>query len=124
MHKLAIIDNGNLTVKEYDHRPTLRDMQEIVGGLIEVAGNWDSHDGRTLSLYCDEEFLYTKEPVPNVYVAQTDTVLCGPVFFAAVNEEGETQGLTVAELLRITVGRQQLISFKYGRMVPIVEVTD
>ena len=69
----------------------LKDMQDMVGGLIEClhmgygVDCWLNDEGKLLGLS------------PNFFLVNSGSIIdvvCGDVFFASSNEEGETIGLT------------------------------
>jgi hypothetical protein len=118
-HTVLHIVNGTLTAKEYDRRPTLADMQALVGGLIERAWDEASTGGRSIDVWANEEGLLNGMQ-PNVYLPHTRSVLHGPVFVSASNADGETVGLTPAEVARVVCGKQHLVA---RGMPPILEIT-
>jgi len=70
-------------------------MQAIVGGLIECVAITRDADGG-VDLWCNEEGLFTCQP--NRLVGQTP--IHGDFFLARHNNEGDTLGLTEADIAK------------------------
>jgi len=74
-------------------------MQKIVGGYIECVRLRGSPYEHGIDLWCDEEFLL-KDYLPNRMIGPTLTIH-GDFFIAAHDDEGETLGLTDAEVAEL-----------------------
>ena len=74
---------------------SLKTMQGLVGGLIEMPGNPEFSEG--LQIVCDEEGKYRDEPQPNVKWGDYDTIF-GTIVFVGIGEEGEDKSLTEAQI--------------------------
>jgi hypothetical protein len=83
-------------IEEID--PGLKPMQNLVGGYIEAVRLEGEYGGPGIDLYCDEEFLL-KSYQPNRLI-RNDLAIHGTFFIAAHNEEGDTLGLTDAQLIK------------------------
>jgi len=107
--------------------PTLAEMQEVVGGLIEAVDLWVDDAGR-VSMYVNEEGLYLCEPEvmvqwPNWYkISGNPPVFNGPFVIVRCDWNGDTVSLTEEDQNLLRFGRQSIISFTYGKMIPILEV--
>lgn len=77
----------------------LQPMQDIVGGYIECVRLEGTPYEHGIDLWCDEEFLL-KDYKPNRVIGP-ELVIHGDFFIAAHDEEGETIGLTDAEVARL-----------------------
>lgn len=75
---------------------TLEGLRKIIGCRcvafteIEVAG-------KNFDVWSDDEALLKENPLPNLYV-NDNLILFGNLVFAKHDEEGETIGLTVADI--------------------------
>lgn len=84
---------------------TLKGLREIISCRcvacteIEVAG-------KKFDVWSDDEALLKENPVPNLYLSD-ELILFGNLVFAKHDEEGETTGLTLADihLLKKYLGR-------------------
>ena len=74
----------------------LKPMQEIVEGYIECVQLACYPDGRTIDLWCNEEFLLLGLP-PNRLVENCQPIMGN--FFITASDEGETVGLDNAEAI-------------------------
>lgn len=79
--------------------PGLKPMQDIVGGYIECVRLEGTPFEHGIDLWCDEEFLL-KDYKPNRIIGPSLTIH-GDFFIAAHDDEGETLGLTDAEVARL-----------------------
>ncbi len=76
---------------------TLEGLRKIIGCRcvacteIEVAG-------KTFDVWSDDEALLKENPVPSLYL-DDELILFGNLIIAKHDEEGETIGLTVADIL-------------------------
>lgn len=89
---------GQLPVVEHIE-PGLAAMQKIVGGYIECVRLRGTPYEHGIDLWCDEEFLL-KDYQPNRMIGPTLTIH-GDFFIAAHDAEGETLGLTDAEVAEL-----------------------
>ena len=89
---------GQLAVVE-QMAPGLKPMQDIVGGHIECVGLEGTPFEHGIDLWCNEEFLL-KDYKPNRTIGP-QLVIHGDFFIAAHDGEGETLGLTDAEVARL-----------------------
>lgn len=56
MGKVILIKtDGTVTETEQDKSPSLEQLQEMVGGYIEVVPMFNDHRGEECVVYCDEE---------------------------------------------------------------------
>ena len=86
---------------------TLKGLREIIGCRcvacteIEVAG-------KNFDVWSDDEALLKDNPVPTLYL-NDDLILFGNLVLAKSDENGETVGLTVADirLLKKYIGRKK-----------------
>ena len=74
---------------------SLEDMKKFVGGWIEAVTLDQSIEG-SIVLWCNEESKLLRMH-PNRYLNLLPDVICGDFFLSAVNNEGETVGLTEEE---------------------------
>ena len=104
--EFEIIDNFN-------HE--LENMQKVVGGYIEALTVHESDNGRELVVWLNEEGkLIGLEPNFVLAIKETGKVadiVMGNVLITAVNEKGDTAGLTDADVQTI----KQI--FEFGRSV-------
>lgn len=121
-------DQNGATVRlvSHDGVPSLKDMQEVVGGWIEAADLFEDFHGR-VSVYVNEEGLLVTDPVFTISTKGWQyhpdrSVLAGPFLIVRCDQEGETVGLTEGDVDRIVYGKQHVISFELGQMIPILEV--
>ena len=55
-HIITILkSNGTREVHEYTSKPQLKELQRIVGGLIQLVPHWSKFDGRRADVWCNEE---------------------------------------------------------------------
>ena len=107
---LALLHNPTLNVF-FPHvlciENTLEGLREVIGCRcvacteIEVAG-------KIFDVWSDDEVLLKENPVPNLYLSD-ELILFGNLVIAKHDEEGETTGLTVADihLLQKYFGRKK-----------------
>lgn len=81
----VVIANPGEPAREAELGPDLRDLQDAVGGYVEMVRY------ERLDLWCNEEGILRDLP-PNRYV--NGTVICGPIVVAASDEDGNTLGLS------------------------------
>ena len=95
---------------------TLESLKKIIGcdyvacTEIEIAG-------KNFDVWSDDEALLQENPVPNLYI-NDNLILFGNLIFANHDDEGETTGLTVADihLIQIFVQKQfQKMKKYFGR---------
>lgn len=112
-------------LRAYAGVPTLKDLQEAVGGYIEAVDLHGSIETRRISLYAHEEALLQNPiPAPSVYLPQRGEPIFGPVAIAAVEPDGETDGLTPAEVMALRYGKQSAIwQLRSGgaMLIPVLE---
>lgn len=100
----GIITPGETGIEWHDGDPSLEDMQEAVGGLVDVLRI--THD---VDLWFNDEGLITGLPL-GAYAAMGNmmddgtmfgTPLFGPVVITSHDKEGETLGLTPKQRDRV-----------------------
>lgn len=119
--KSHIIQNGKTAticstscIEHLDDDNHLKDMYRIIDcrcvdiRQVEIKGNY-------YDVWFDDEFLLTdKPPIPTLLLPY-DTLICGNVLFAKSNEEGETIGLSYADVEIInnfvTENRKKAVDF-------------
>jgi len=86
----------------HEGTPTLKEMQDAVGGLIEPVDVFEDEDGR-VSMYVNEEGLYLCEPTLILTTElYSDHVINGPVVFSRCRwSDGETVPLTREDVEKI-----------------------
>lgn len=94
--KVIVVKAGDRP-KVQEIASTLEAMQSVVGGYIECL-QLDTEDDVGVDLWCNEEGLISDLP-PN-RLTDGGTIIHGDFFIAASNEEGETIGLTAAQISR------------------------
>lgn len=93
----ATIQNRKVEIR--DGIPSLKDMQDVVGGYIETALRIPTgRPGITVDVYCNEEGLILGLPIQ--FVRGTDgSYLAGDFVIVGGDEStGETVGLTTEEI--------------------------
>jgi len=66
----AFVIRTDGTVQELDHRPTLEEAQEIVGGYVELVSVQDSKTGKLVTLVVNEDGKIMKLPTNRVVTEQ------------------------------------------------------
>lgn len=117
----ATITNGKIERRE--GTPSLEQMQEVVGGLIEaVRIDDDAPDDRELTLYVNEEGLMLRLD-PLVALDTTGQPLFGPVVITVTDRRtGDTVPATEEEIDRVKLGPDSMIDFGAGRLLPILRL--
>lgn len=72
----------------------LRSMQKLVNGTLAVIPL-----GNKIDLWYNDEFLFQEELQPNIILGNSP--LCGQVFFASHDEEGNTTSLNKSQIEHI-----------------------
>lgn len=93
--KIIAMRMGELPVVD-ELESGLEAFQAFVEGYIEAVTLDSSIDG-SIMLWCNEEGKFTKAPNRLVEVGAFQDVIHGPCFISAVDNEGETVGLSVEE---------------------------
>ena len=82
--------------------PTLKDLQEAVGGLIAPVNLFGDSDG-FVSAYVNDEGILIGLDLNVVACGDDATIpLYGDMIFARVDNEGETRGLTEEDFWKIS----------------------
>lgn len=105
--------------------PTLEDLQGVVGGYIEPV-DLDRTPKRAVTAWVNEEGKNLRLPPTAFYDygIAVDT-LHGPIAVTASDPRtGDTVALTEEELDRIEIGKESLIDFSSGRMIPRLDIRD
>ena len=107
--KYVLIQDGAPRVLEGDG--SLDMLQSAVGGYIEAPLSYPSatRPNVALMIFCNEEGLLENLP-GNVYSEQLQQVIVGPVVIIG-NENGETVGLTDAEIEQVLIVRRSRDGF-------------
>jgi len=103
--------------------PTLKEMQEVVGGLIEVVHLWD--EGRNqVHLYVNEEGLYLCNPTMILLSEIYDHFpIRGPVVFTKTNMmTGNTVSLTKSDVEQIRESFGQKYAITSAGILPLLEI--
>jgi hypothetical protein len=69
--------DGSLDVRELDKAPSLQQLQEYVGGYIQIVPLWTGYRGRRCTVYADEERRIHGKPL-NVLATQWWQEALGP----------------------------------------------
>lgn len=94
--KVLILSNGKLEEKEIKN--TLEELQEIVGGYIEIPFLSKKFNNNIIDIIINEEGKYIEGLKPEIAIIDGNTnkvldVVFGNCIFASHNEEGDTVSL-------------------------------
>lgn len=94
--KVLVLSNG--TLKEREINNTLEELQEIVGGYIEIPYLSDVFAENEIDVIINEEGKFIDGLKPEIAVVFKDTgrvldIVYGNCIFASHNDEGDTIGL-------------------------------
>lgn len=78
-----------------DIEPTLKNLQAIVGGLIQYVPGDAMGLPESIDVFCNEEGK-NFDLEPNVHIGWD--ILCGTVYFVSNNGHGKTIGLTDVQI--------------------------
>lgn len=95
------ISDGHFMCKEIEG--DLKSLQEEVGGFITLAPHFDELTEMGIDIYADDEGLLKADPKISMVVlnregGNIESVLVGNLIFVGNDEEGNTKGLTQAQL--------------------------
>lgn len=95
--KVLVLTNGNFETKEIENE--LEDLQDIVGGYIEVPFLSETLTKHRVDVIINEEGKFIEGLRPEIAIVDRDTnqvldVVVGNCIFASHDKEGETVALT------------------------------
>ena len=103
--KVMVLSNGEL--KEREIGTELEDLQEIVGGYIEIPYLGDKFLNKKIDVIINEEGKLIEGMKPEIAIVNESQgnildIVYGNCIFASHNEEGETVGLTEEQMQIVT----------------------
>jgi len=113
-------ETGDMNRELHPGKPSFEELQAGVGGNIEAV-TVAEFGGKEVTCYVNEEGKVLNL-APTVFWEPLRDVLCGPLVITGTDfTTGETISVPRTLLERLTIGRQHLISFGLGLMLPIME---
>ena len=115
MQIFKIDTDGNAGVK--DIKGDLRSLQTEVGGLITLANYYEELEDQGIDIFADDEGLLKADPITTLLITEKKnpmkvlTALVGNLIFVSHDDEGNTLGLTDAQVVFIKAHLKQLCYF-------------
>lgn len=115
--KVMVLTNGEFETREITNE--LRDLQEIVGGYIEIPYLSEVFSENEIDIIINEEGKFIDSLKPEIAVVETNSgdildIIFGNCIFASHNQEGETTELNKEQvrIIKNKLAVSGLISLK------------
>ena len=115
MQIFKIDTDGTAGVK--DIKGDLKSLQTEVGGLITLANYYSELENNGIDIFADDEGLLKADPKTTLIITDKKnrmkvlTALVGNLIFVSHDDEGNTLGLTAAQVVFIKAHLKQLCYF-------------
>lgn len=120
--KVLVLSNGELATKEINN--TLKDLQEIVGGYIEIPFISKKFYEHEIDIIINEEgkLIGLKPEIAVLKESTTETldIIMGNCIFASHDNEGNTIGLTEKQIEIVTEELDNFAMLSNGKMVRVL----
>lgn len=123
--KVLVLSNGNLETKEIGNR--LEDLQEIVGGYIEIPFLSETLYEKGIDVIINEEGKLIDGLKPEIAIVNEKQgnildLVYGNCIFASHDDEGETVGLTEEQIKVVTEELETVVELMNKRDLKTFEV--
>jgi hypothetical protein len=123
--KVLVLSNGNLETKEIGNR--LEDLQEIVGGYIEIPFLSETLYEKGIDVIINEEGKLIDGLKPEIAIVNEKQgnildLVYGNCIFASHDDEGETVGLTEEQIKVVTEELETVVELMNKRDLETFEV--
>ena len=114
--KVLVLSNGKLEEKEIKN--TLEELQQIVGGYIEIPFLSNRFKENTIDIIINEEGKFIDDCRPEIAIVDENTkqildIVHGNCIFASHNEEGDTVSLNEQQIKVVMQELQLDITLTY-----------
>lgn len=124
---MKVLVLSDCKLEEKDIGTELEDLQEIVGGYIEIPFLGDVFNSNGIDVIINEEGKLIEGLKPEIAIVneasgQILDIVYGNCIFASHNEEGETIGLTDEQILIVTKELETIVELMSKRTLKDFEV--
>lgn len=120
--KVMVLSNGELSEREIDGNNTCRELQQIVGGLIDIPFLSEDFEEAGIDIVINDEGKLLDLDIELIIANERGRlldVICGNVVFTGHDDEGNTVGLANYQVNMIKNGLGTFMAtLKDGRTCP------